>query len=472
MLSCSPMVKRVLIAAVCCLNTLVPARAQVAPALPDTDDRYKADILLVVAHPDDESGDVGGYLARAVLDEHRRVAVVYATRGDGGSSAVSNEKGTALGAEREIEGRRALASLGVMNVWFLNAPDVPSQNVLRSLERWDHGSVLGQVVRLVRLTRPEVILTWLPACVAGENHSDHQAAAIVANEAFDLAGDPAAFGEQLATEAGPGRTTEGLHPWQPQKIYYFSDALEYPTYWLQQAPLPSPFRAPFLEGTGPVYSNTEISPGQQVPYAVLAAREAGFYVSQNGSAIEQAVDQHNFAGFQSAARFILGKSLVGGTRGADIFAGTGPQPVPFARGTAAPARRRAAIELGGPWRFYQEFWAAHGLEHLNKLLPVAEIALQPQANTLRVPLLIRNDARAPRELTLESVLPAGWSDRTAFRAYRLRPGEEYPLQAVLEIADPATPRWQEVSWKVAVAGKAGDNVRLRVYVAADGAMQQ
>jgi LmbE family N-acetylglucosaminyl deacetylase len=63
-----------------------------------------------------------------------------------------------------------------VNVWFLEAPNVSSQNVMNSLERWDHGAVLEQVVRLVRLTRPEVILTWLPAFVAGENHADHQAA--------------------------------------------------------------------------------------------------------------------------------------------------------------------------------------------------------------------------------------------------------------------------------------------------------
>jgi LmbE family N-acetylglucosaminyl deacetylase len=467
------MVKRVLIAIACCLNALVTARAQVAPALPETDDRYKADILLVVAHPDDESGDVGGYLARAVQDAHRRVAVVYATRGDGGSSAVSNEKGDALGAEREIEGRRALASLGVMNVWFLNAPDTASQDVLRSLEHWDHGSILGQVVRLIRLTRAEVILTWLPACVAGENHSDHQAASIVANEAFDLAGDPAAFGEQLATDLTPGKSGEGLHPWQPKKIYYFSDALEYPVYELKQPPLSSPFRAPFLEGAGPVYSNTDASPSQQVPYAVLAAREASFYVTQNGSTIEEAIAKQDFANFEPPARFILGKSLVGGTRTGDLFQGITPGAIPFVRATSSAATpRRSAFELGGPWRYYQEFWQSHGLEHLRTLLPVPEVAIPPQVNTLRVPLLIRNDAREAQEVAIESVLPEGWTDRTAHLSYRLRPGEEYPFQAVLEVTDPATPRWQEIRWKTSIAGKTGGSVTLRVYVAAEGAMQQ
>src|SRR5690242_625199 len=45
------------------------------------DSRYKADILLVVAHPDDDTV-VASYLARAVFDQHKRVAVVFCTPGD------------------------------------------------------------------------------------------------------------------------------------------------------------------------------------------------------------------------------------------------------------------------------------------------------------------------------------------------------------------------------------------------------
>ena len=176
-----------------CLATLVvpcliAAEISTAPPAPKADERFKADILLIVAHPDDET-EVTGYLARAIYDEHRRVAVIFGTRGDGGGNAMGNEQAAALGAEREIEGRRALANFGVMNVWFLTGPDTPGQDVLRSLETWNHGASLAQAVRLIRLTRPEVILTWLPEYVAGENHGDHQAAGVIATEAFDLAGD-------------------------------------------------------------------------------------------------------------------------------------------------------------------------------------------------------------------------------------------------------------------------------------------
>src|SRR5260370_7581486 len=53
-------------------------------ALPLPDERYKADILLVVAHPDDE-GAPTPYLARA-LDEHKRVARAICTPGRTGTT--------------------------------------------------------------------------------------------------------------------------------------------------------------------------------------------------------------------------------------------------------------------------------------------------------------------------------------------------------------------------------------------------
>jgi len=54
----------------------------------------------VVAHPDDE-GAATPYLARA-LDEHKRVAVVFGTRGSSGANEAGGEQAAALGAVREI----------------------------------------------------------------------------------------------------------------------------------------------------------------------------------------------------------------------------------------------------------------------------------------------------------------------------------------------------------------------------------
>ena len=235
---------------------LLPAMASAAQepkALPLPDERYKVDLLLVVAHPDDE-GAATPYLARA-LDEHKRIAVVFGTRGSSGANEAGGEQAAALGAIREIEARNALTTLGLTNVWFLGGKDTASQNVLQSLANWDHGGSLEQLVRLFRLTRPEVILTFLPGTFIGEDHGDHQASGLLATEAFDLAGDPAAFPEQLA---GPTKRLEplleNLRPWQPKKIYYFPDA----------------DREDIFRGKGPDYSVKEISKSGKQPYWRMA----------------------------------------------------------------------------------------------------------------------------------------------------------------------------------------------------------
>ena len=177
----------------------------------------------MVAHPDDETG-VSAYLAQ-LLDQHKRVAAVYLTHGEAGHNNLGPERAISLGAVRETELRHAMAKLGVDNVWFLDGRDTPSQNVLQSLAAWHHGAALEEVVRMVRLTRPEVILTWLPGFFIGENHGDHQASGVLATEAFDMAGDPSVFPAQLAAPVRINETLlEGLRPWQPKKIYYYTDA--------------------------------------------------------------------------------------------------------------------------------------------------------------------------------------------------------------------------------------------------------
>src|SRR5690348_15226983 len=155
----------------------IPAGAQAPQAPPNLppDARYKVDILVVVGHPDDDT-EITTYLAREIEQRHRRVGVVYGTRGNSGGNAVGYEQSKALADEREMESRHSLASYGISHAWFLHGPDTPSEDVLHSLETWGHGESLEEVVRLVRLTRPEVILTWLPNYDDGENPSDHQAA--------------------------------------------------------------------------------------------------------------------------------------------------------------------------------------------------------------------------------------------------------------------------------------------------------
>jgi LmbE family N-acetylglucosaminyl deacetylase len=432
-----------------------------APPSPAPDDRYKADILVIVAHPDDETM-VTAYLAKAVFDEHKRVAVIYGTRGDGGGNAMGYEQAAALGAEREIEARRACAYLDIMNVWFLDGPDTPGQNVLRSLETWNHGAALAKAVRLVRLTRPEVILTWLPDYVAGENHDDHQASSVIATEAFDLAGDPTKFPEQVAfprDRSTISNLTEGLRPWQAKKLYYFSDASH----------------TDFLQGQGPEFATTGVSPARQKPYYRLAAEEMAFHLTQGdtGQEAKKALAAGQFQYFEQPVRLVFGKSLVGGSKTGDVFEGVTSQVIPFSpvRGYRPEAGKGLSFELGGPWAFYREFWKAHDLGHLAQLLPTPEVEL-PSGTMLHVPLLIHNHSPEPAEVTVSATVPKGWTERTGTARYPVAAHDVYPAEAAVLVAAAKGQEWQTMTWKAEANGKTISSITLRVKVTSGGGLPQ
>jgi len=368
------------------------------------DDRYKVDILVVVAHPDDDT-IVSSYLARAVFDQHKRVAVVYCTRGDSGSNSTGREHAKALGLVREIEGRKALSRLGITNVWFLDGRDTASQDVLLSIATWPSASVLEQVVRVVRLTRPQVVFTWLPSSVAGENHGDHQAAGVIATEAFDVAGDPTAFPSQLAAPIRQFENAfEGLTPWQPQKLYYFTDA----------------FDTTFFKGHGPEYDGTQASPSRKLTYLQLAAQSAAAYYTQlpdpnlgrrieGGDTSPTAIADMQKAGYlPEPVRLWLGKSHVPGPDSADVFEGASSTPIPYV--PPSPWKfhpsKTVDVEFGGPFGFYRNFWRAHVLNSLETLRP--EIAVQAR-DTLTIPIAIRNSTNVPVEVSISAEMPSGWA---------------------------------------------------------------
>ena len=287
--------------------TLVAQTPKPSPAT-EPDIRFKADVLLVVAHPDDETG-VSAYLAQ-LLDQHKRVAAVYLTHGEAGHNNMGPERAAALGAVREMELRHAMTKLGIDNVWFLDGRDTPTQNVLESLANWHNGAALEEVVRMVRFTRPEVIVTWLPGFFIGENHGDHQASGVLATEAFDMAGDPSVFPAQLAAPVHVNETLfDGLRPWQPKKIYYFSDAQEQDQF----------------KKTGPEYQVTEISPVRKLPYWRIAVEEFEFHLSQYRDYIEGLAKKNDQElvkdGWSDPVQLTFGKSKVGGSVTGDVFEG-------------------------------------------------------------------------------------------------------------------------------------------------------
>ncbi len=427
-------------------------RSQEAPANPAPDRRYKADILLVVGHPDDDI-EVASYVAKLVEQQHKRVAVVHATRGNAGGNAVGLEQASALAEVREIEARRAIASYNDGDVWFLDGSDTPGADVLRSLEKWGHGKSLDQMVRFVRLTRPEVIITHLPDYVVGENHEDHQAAGVLATEAFDLAGDPLAFPEQVEVprdHLGIDNYGEGLRPWQPKKIYYFSDTTHFD----------------FFDGNGPNNSPNDISPRRKIRYSQVAAEAWGFYRTQNDFTTAQLKE---FT--EMPVRLILGKSLVGGTRTGDVFEGIEGAPIRYirVRGYEPPTATAVGIELGGPWAFYRAFWQAHDIGHLANLhAPEAHVS---PGETLWVPILIHNDTDGTRKVKLRASLPPGWSQKPDAVVYRVEPHDSYGVQINIGPARSPAAGWENLRWSAESDGKAIGAVELRVSVSANGLPQ-
>jgi LmbE family N-acetylglucosaminyl deacetylase len=396
------------------LILLLPPRnsiAQEAKVLAAPDERYKADILLVVAHPDDEGGATP-YLARAIYDEHKRVAVVFTTRGGSGGNDYSREHGAALADIREQEARRACATLGITNVWFLDGKDTASQNVLNSLANWGHGTNLEALVRIVRLTRPEVIISWLPSIFIGENHGDHQASGVLATEAFDLAGDPVAFPAQVA---GASKRLEpyleNLTPWQPKKLYFFSDASD---------------EKQFV-GKGPAYSIKEISPSQKKPYWRLALEAAKPHLTQfpgeihrlsdlNEEQLAKLMSDPEHAWWSEPMTLIFGKATVPTAATDPIFpdeeprskqasgaetSGTGNGP-----GGKPESNGPVVLELGDPWHFYGEFRHAHKMTNL-PVARIPEIAVK-DGGVVGVPLVITRKPGAAREILIKVTAPSGW----------------------------------------------------------------
>jgi LmbE family N-acetylglucosaminyl deacetylase len=166
--------------------------------------RMTATVLHVGAHPDDENTQLIAALSRG---RDVRTAYLSITRGDGGQNLLGPDFGYKLGiartqellAARRIDGGRQ---------FFTRALDFGfSKDYLETISIWNKDSILGDVVRVVRTFRPDVIITVF-STQPGGTHGHHTASAVLALDAFKIAADPTAYPEQLAT----------LKVWQPKRI--------------------------------------------------------------------------------------------------------------------------------------------------------------------------------------------------------------------------------------------------------------
>ena len=157
-------------------------------------------VLLVSAHPDDENAALLAYVARG---RNARSAYLALTRGDGGQNLIGSEKGELLGLIRTQE-LLAARRIDGGEQFFTRAVDFGfSKSAEETFGKWGHDTILADVVWTVRRFRPDVIVIG----VSG-GHGHHQAAGILAREAYTAAADKTRFPEQL----------RWVEPWQAKRL--------------------------------------------------------------------------------------------------------------------------------------------------------------------------------------------------------------------------------------------------------------
>ena len=164
-----------------------------------------ATVMHVTAHPDDENNSL---LARQSHGQGLRVVLATATRGNGGQNEIGPELFEALGVLRSEELRAAHRFDGAEQMFGRAIDFGYSFSVDETFKKWGKDEIVGDYVRLIRMTRPDVMITMRPDLHGGGQH--HQASALIGLEAFRAAADPTRYPEQIK---------EGLRPWQASKIY-------------------------------------------------------------------------------------------------------------------------------------------------------------------------------------------------------------------------------------------------------------
>jgi LmbE family N-acetylglucosaminyl deacetylase len=163
-------------------------------------------LLLVFAHPDDESVFAAGLACRTIA-EGGLVALCTATPGEHGKlgdpPVCARER---LGAVRQAELMAACSELGITTLRLLGYPD-------RGLAAAPAETIRRQIVEILRAVRPQVVVTFDPN---GSNlHPDHVAISRFTSDAVAAAGDPRWFPELGAAHATARLLwTLPVRPWE------------------------------------------------------------------------------------------------------------------------------------------------------------------------------------------------------------------------------------------------------------------
>jgi len=170
-------------------------------------------ILCLAAHPDDEDGATLAYYN--YLYGYDAYTIFY-TRGEGGQNEIGPELNDKLGKIREQECYDA-ANIQGSKAFFLGELDFGFSKTAKETFRFWGGedSVLARLVYMIRIIRPDVVITNHDTITTKPNrqHGNHQAVGITIFEAFDKAADYRYCPEQLVN---------GIEPWQIKKLFFRS----------------------------------------------------------------------------------------------------------------------------------------------------------------------------------------------------------------------------------------------------------
>ena len=268
----------------------LPAQQQPFSGAPDLEESLRklnqlGTVLMIAAHPDDERTGVLAYFARG---RHMRTAYLSLTRGEGGQNLIGPEQGVQLGVIRTQE-LLAARKIDGAEQFFTRAIDFGfSKTAAETLEKWGREPVLADIVWVIRRYRPDVVIL----CFSGtprDGHGQHQVSAILGKEAFELAGDPLRFPEQLRS----------VRPWQAKRLVRPEG---FTGYGFPPSALPPqlPPAAPLLPPAGAVETG-EFNPLLGYSYEELATLSRSMHHSQGTGAMRYPGASHTPFGLLEGA---------------------------------------------------------------------------------------------------------------------------------------------------------------------------
>lgn len=231
----------------------------------------KGTVLYVAAHPDDENTRLISWLAN---EKKFRTAYLSLTRGDGGQNLIGNELGVKLGIIRTHE-LVAARNIDGGEQYFTRAFDFGySKSPEETFTKWNRDSVLSDMVYVIRMLRPDYIITRFPPDNYG-THGHHTASAILALEAYEAAADPQRFPEHFS---------KGVKAHQVKAIFYNAS-----TWWNKDLPELASKNDSFF-----AYDVGGYNPLMGESYTEMAGRSRSMHKSQGFGSSEPAGEQFEY----------------------------------------------------------------------------------------------------------------------------------------------------------------------------------